>query len=83
MGSGISIWARTLTLILARDVIDTTGLAGNFDAMHLEYAPEDRPDADGPSLFTALQEQLGLKLAPGKGTVISLVIDHIEKPSGN
>jgi len=51
--------------------------------MHLEYAPEDRPDADGPSLFTALQEQLGLKLAPGKGTVISLVIDHIEKPSGN
>jgi uncharacterized protein (TIGR03435 family) len=40
-------------------------------------------DSAGPSIFTALEQQLGLKLEPGKGPVTILVIDHIEQPSGN
>ncbi|MGB9229002.1 MAG: TIGR03435 family protein [Terracidiphilus sp.] len=41
------------------------------------------PTDSGPSLFTALEEQLGLKLEPAKGPVEVLVIDHIEMPSPN
>lgn len=68
-----------------RPVIDQTGLAGRFN-FHLEYAPEGAPAEDpatGPSIFTALQEQLGLKLEPAKGPKEFLVIDHVERPTGN
>jgi uncharacterized protein (TIGR03435 family) len=83
--------AVTLSRVdLDRSVVDRTGLAGQFD-IHLEFAPEigagntggDSPAELGPSLFTALQEQLGLKLSPDKAPVEVLVVDHIEKPSGN
>jgi len=83
---------------LDRPVINQTGITGLFD-FHLEYAPDETmPDfregalaADGaasaefagPSLFTALQRQLGLKLEPAKGLGDFFVIDHVERPSAN
>jgi uncharacterized protein (TIGR03435 family) len=68
-------------------VINKTGLTGAFD-FHLEWAPQrtsDVPadDSSAPSIFTAVKEQLGLKLESGKGPVEFLVIDHAEKPSEN
>jgi uncharacterized protein (TIGR03435 family) len=85
--------SRTYNSSLGRNVIDGTGLTGTFD-VHLKWSidllsasmgPDTAPPQDrtGPSLFTALQEQLGLKLEPAKGPVEALVIDHIEKPSAN
>ena len=78
---------------LGRPVINKTGLTGRFD-LDLRYPPgsgqapsdNDTAPADDPrtaSLFTAIQEQLGLRLEPSKGTVDVLVIDHIERPSAN
>ncbi|WP_263380625.1 TIGR03435 family protein [Granulicella paludicola] len=75
---------------LDRVVIDRTGLTGNFD-----YALNWKPDSPAPttdngaddtalpSLLTAIQEQLGLRLEPATGPINTLVIDHIEKPSSN
>ena len=72
-------------------MIDKTGLSGLFD-FHLQYAPDDAmpygataPAADpaGPSIFTAVQEQLGLKLEPTKAPVRVLIVDRAEKPSDN
>jgi uncharacterized protein (TIGR03435 family) len=72
---------------LDRPVIDKTRLTVPFD-VHLEWTPEetaaDGPtDIPGPSIFTAVQEQLGLKLESQKGPVNTLVIDYIEKPGEN
>jgi uncharacterized protein (TIGR03435 family) len=76
-----------LSETLDRTVIDKTGLTGAFD-FRLEWAPqrasaEQADDVDAPSIFTAVREQLGLKLEAGKGPVDYLVIDHAEKPSDN
>ena len=72
-------------------VVDNTGLSGNFD-VKLQFSPGSAgpppPNApppssavdDAPSLFTAVQEQLGLKLTPAKVPLDRLVIDHIERP---
>jgi uncharacterized protein (TIGR03435 family) len=67
-----------------RPVIDKTGLTGNYD-FTLEYTPDGTPAdaANGPSIFTALEEQLGLKLEPSKAPTEILVIDHAEKPNEN
>jgi uncharacterized protein (TIGR03435 family) len=72
---------------LDRPLIDKTGLNGAWD-VHLEWTPDDRAgngpgDDAGPSIYTALQEQLGLKLEATKGAVQVLVIDHFERPSEN
>ncbi len=71
-----------------RMVVDKTNLSGLYD-WTLHWTPWQEPssgelsDSKGPSLFTALQEQLGLKLEPAKGKVDVVVIDHIDRPSEN
>ena len=80
--------ARTLSILSGRFVADRTGLAGSWD-FTLKFAPEQRGqppganaanDSDLPSFFTAIQEQLGLKLEATKGPVDVVVIDGIEQP---
>jgi uncharacterized protein (TIGR03435 family) len=89
---------NTLTGAVGRPVIDKTGLTGKYD-YKLEYAADNpqasapggdstgaaAPDSEpsGPNIFTAVQEQLGLKLESGKGPVAIYMIDHVEKPSEN
>ncbi len=63
-----------------RVVVDRTGLGGRFD-FTLTWAPEGSTDTDAPSIFTALQEQLGLKLEPSTGPVDVLVVDSAERPT--
>jgi uncharacterized protein (TIGR03435 family) len=74
-----------LSSAAGRPVLDKTGLTGKYD-YKLEWAPDNlQADAEpsGPSIFTAVQEQLGLKLESGKGPVEIIVIDHAEQASGN
>lgn len=83
-GAGMDRLVFCLSDVLGRTVVDKTGLAGNFD-IQLKWTPDDqqgKPDA-GPTLVTALEEQLGLKLQAAKGPVNALVVDHVEKPSEN
>ena len=86
-GTSVSLryLAEELSRRLSRKVIDQTRLTGEFD-FNLRWAP-DAADGnslpDGPSIFTAMQEQLGLKLESSKAPVDEIIIDHIEKPSGN
>ncbi len=95
-GATMAGLSTQLGIRLDRDVIDKTGIVGMFD-IHLEVSradllpravaggeagQADLSDSTGPSIFTALQQQLGLKLESGKGPVEFLVIDRIEKPSG-
>jgi uncharacterized protein (TIGR03435 family) len=69
-----------------RPVVDRTGLTGTYD-IQLEATPEFRINRDSGSedvsIFTAVQEQLGLKLEPAKAPVQVLIIDHIESPTSN
>jgi uncharacterized protein (TIGR03435 family) len=94
LGVTLNLFARLLGNLLDRHVADETGVSGTYD-VSLEYAldenrlaarlmPDAQPsDTTGPSLFTALQEQLGLKLESTKGPVEIFVIDHVERPSEN
>ncbi len=92
-GLSTELLAANLSNLTSRVVIDKTGLSGHYD-FTLNWAPDQRraeapdseqptPSANGPSIFTAVQEQLGLKLVPAKGAGEILVIDHIERPSPN
>jgi len=77
-----------LALALSDDVhrlvVDKTGLAGTAD-ISLKWTADEAADQGGTvvSIFTAVQEQLGLKLQSSKGPVDTLVIDHVEMPSQN
>jgi uncharacterized protein (TIGR03435 family) len=91
--------AEELSNQLGRPVMDKTGLTGPYDfslrwtpdegqpSQGIDGGPLPNnpppPESSGPSIFTAIQEQLGLKLESKKGPVDVLVIDHVEKPSGN
>jgi uncharacterized protein (TIGR03435 family) len=88
--SAVAIPIASLTAMLStqlqRIVVDKTGLTGKYD-LELVWTRDDSSnttsDATGVSVFTALQEQLGLKLQPSKSPVETIVIDHLELPSEN
>ena len=73
--------ALTLSGTLKRRVVDRTGVEGKFDLV-LDWAP-DNAAGDGPSIFTAIQELLGLRLEAAKGPVEMVVVDGAEKAEGN
>lgn len=89
MGDFVSILQRA---VLDRPVVDKTGLSGRYD-FDLSWAPDESqfggeipaasPDAPSPPFFTAIQEQLGLKLVATKGPVEALIVDKAELPSAN
>jgi 4-hydroxy-tetrahydrodipicolinate reductase len=83
---------ESLTHVLSQDlgstVVDNTGLHGRYDYT-LQWSRDDvsppapHSDSSGPSIYTSLQEQLGLKLVKTKAPIEVIVIDHLEKPSAN
>ena len=79
-------FATELSIWVKRKVIDKTGVSGRFN-IELKWNPYDATPAplndSATSIFTALQEQLGLKLESAKGPVEVLVIDSVSKPSEN
>jgi uncharacterized protein (TIGR03435 family) len=94
VGTPIPQFTSLLALALGSTVVDKTGLTGSYD-IDLTYTPErplpegvnlpgPPPDPNGPSIYTALREQLGLKLESQKVQEEVLVIDHVERePSEN
>jgi uncharacterized protein (TIGR03435 family) len=81
--------AKLLTTQLDHTVLDHTGLTGDYD-FTLNWTPDKTQPAGlrgpesnqlGPSIFTAIRQQLGLKLEPKKVQMEVIVIDHVEKPS--
>jgi uncharacterized protein (TIGR03435 family) len=74
-----------------RRVVDKTGLTGKYDfTITFAASPGVGPagdasqlDVSAPSIFTALQEQLGLKLQPGTGTIDVVVVEHVERPAAD
>ena len=72
-----------LSMAVSRGVVDRTGLRGPFD-VELEWSSDvgtSATNSNTPSIFTALQEQLGLRLEPSRGPVDVLVIDSVQRPT--
>jgi uncharacterized protein (TIGR03435 family) len=88
VGSPMSLLALRLSEVLGRPVVDRTNEPRNFD-FHLKWTPDtaaagiDATASDDPSLFTALEEQAGLKLVSQRVASEVLVVDHVELPSEN
>lgn len=95
VGIPVASLAPILSRTLGRTVIDSSGLTAKYDVT-MDWAPDDpavtlgpdgprqsSSDRSGPSIFTAIQEQLGLKLEARKGPVEIFIIDRVEKPSEN
>jgi uncharacterized protein (TIGR03435 family) len=87
-GGALRAIAQPLTILSSvgrpdgRVIVDKTGLTGRFD-FTLRYTLQLKPDDDTPSIFTAVEEQLGLKLVPDTAPLDVLVVDHIEQPTEN
>ncbi len=87
----MTVWLSHFEELGKRIVVNETGLTGHYDwVLNGVSQRAQQPDASGSaaqepvtSIFTALPEQLGLKLVPQKAPVEVLVIDHVEKPSAN
>ncbi|HVV45121.1 MAG TPA: TIGR03435 family protein [Bryobacteraceae bacterium] len=77
-GSTTESLAMALRRAAGRPVIDKTGLTGAWD-FTLSYSPDETAADQGPSVFTALQEQLGLRLTPDRASVNVLVVDRAER----
>jgi len=89
----MGVLSQFLSMQVGRPVIDRTGVSGAYD-LTLTWVPDTNPtpsspdnpraaDSSGPSIFTAVQEQLGLKLTSRRGPVPSIVIEHAERPTEN
>jgi uncharacterized protein (TIGR03435 family) len=93
-GMSLAMFANGIAPMVGRVILDRTGLTGNFD-IDLEWTPDRMPqggpppggpdlppiDPNGPSIFTAVQEQLGLRLESTRGPVDVLVVDSVEPPT--
>jgi uncharacterized protein (TIGR03435 family) len=81
--SGVAIpfghFVSILEAQLRSTITNETGLSAKYDLM-LKYVADDAPDGNGPSVFAALQDQLGLKLEARKGPVEVFVIDSAQRP---
>jgi uncharacterized protein (TIGR03435 family) len=77
---------RVLAVALNQAILDRTNLPGTFDVrlQFIDEVPGAPPtDSPGPTIFNALQEQLGLKLESARGPIEFLVIDRISRPTAN
>jgi uncharacterized protein (TIGR03435 family) len=82
MAGGLLIqdFARNMSGIVNRFILDKTGLTGRYD-LDLEWTPDPTADVAGPSIFTAFEEQLGLKLESTRAPIDALIIDSVERPT--
>jgi uncharacterized protein (TIGR03435 family) len=81
-GNSMARLAEELSRVSGRPVVDRTGLTGRYD-LELEWADDDDEDSSAATLFTAVSEQLGLRLQAEKAPVDVVVVGRIELPSGN